>query len=94
MSSNLDSLNEILNHIGNELNTQITLEKNTDKKIDVQKLSKQSGLLNEIILKSSVSEENKKMLQKFSLTLKEGIDVKSLRYEKQDLERILSNLNN
>ena len=93
MSSDLNSVNEILNEIKNELNNQITLEKNIDKKIDSNILWKQSGILSEVILTSKISEENKIMLQKFSQTLQEGTNVKSLRYEKQDLERILSNLN-
>ena len=87
-------LNEILNEIKNELNNQISLGKNIDKKIDSNMLGKQSQILSEIILKSKISEEDKVMLQKFSQTLQEGMDAKSLRYEKQDLERILSNLNN
>ena len=91
----LNKLNEILNEIGNELANQISLAKNTDEKIDTKKLAQQSNILNSIILTSNITEENKSMLQKFSSTLSEdNATVKSLRYEKQDLERVLSNLNN
>ncbi len=88
----LNHLTEILDKIGSELATQISLAKNTGK-IDTTKLSLQSKTLNQIITTSEISKENKSMLQKFSLTLQEGITAKSLRYEKQDLERVLSNLN-
>jgi hypothetical protein len=70
----------------------ISLAKDSDK-IDSKNLSKQTENLNEIIRTSEMSKKDKSMLQKFALTLQEGITVKSLRYEKQDLERILSNLN-
>ena len=86
----LNPLTEILDKIGSELTTQISLAKN----IDVKTLSQQSKILNGIILTSEISKENKSMLQKFSLTLQEGMTAKSLRYEKQDLERVISNLNN
>jgi len=33
------------------------------------------------------------MLQKFSLTLQDSSTAQSPRYEKQDLERVLSNIN-
>lgn len=85
-------LTEILNKIGNELTSKISLAKNTDK-VDITTLSQQSKTLNEVILTSEISKENKSMLQKFSLTLQEGTTAKSLRYEKQDLERVISNLN-
>lgn len=85
-------LTEILNKIGNELTSKISLAKNTDK-VDITILSQQSKTLNEVILTSEISKENKSMLQKFSLTLQEGTTAKSLRYEKQDLERVISNLN-
>lgn len=88
----LNPLTEILDKIGSELTTQISLAKNIDK-IDIKILSQQSKTLNGIILTSEISKEDKSMLQKFSLTLQEGITVKSLRYEKQDLERVMSNLN-
>jgi len=94
MSSDLNPVNEILNEISNELNNQITLGKNMDKKIEPNMLWKQSGILMDIISTSKISEESKIMLQKFAQTLQEGMDAKSLRYEKQDLERILSNLKN
>jgi hypothetical protein len=87
----LNPLTEILEKIGNELTSQISLAKNTEK-IDTTKLTQQSKTLNQIILKSEISKENKSMLQRFSLTLQEGITARSLRYEKQDLERVLSNL--
>ncbi len=86
------SLTKILDKIKNELTSKISLAKNTDK-IDITTLSQQSKTLNEVILTSKISKENKSMLQKFSLTLQEGTTAKSLRYEKQDLERIISNLN-
>jgi hypothetical protein len=85
-------LSEILNKIGNELTSRISLAKTTDK-IDITTLSQQSKTLNEVILTSEISKENKSMLQKFSRTLQEGTTAKSLRYEKQDLERVISNLN-
>jgi len=89
----LNPLTEILDKIGSELTTQISLAKNIDN-IDIKTLSQQSKTLNGIILTSEISKEDKSMLQKFSLTLQEGITAKSLRYEKQDLERVISNLNN
>lgn len=85
-------LTEILNKIGNELTSKLSLAKNTDN-VDITTLSQQSKTLNEVILTSEISKENKFMLQKFSLTLQEGTTAKSLRYEKQDLERVISNLN-
>jgi uncharacterized protein YihD (DUF1040 family) len=91
MESDL-SLTKILDKIKNELTGKISLAKNTDK-IDITTLSQQSKTLNEVILTSKISKENKSMLQKFSLTLQEGTTAKSLRYEKQDLERVISNLN-
>ncbi|MFB5609895.1 MAG: hypothetical protein ACE5Q5_06715 [Nitrosarchaeum sp.] len=88
----MSSLTDILDKIGKELTSKISLAKNVDK-VDITTLSQQSNTLNEIILTSDISNEDKSMLQKFSLTLQEGMTVKSLRYEKQDLERIVSNLN-
>lgn len=90
--SNISPLSEILTQIGNELSNQISHVGNVHE-IDVGLLSTQSKTLNKLILTSGISEENKNMLETFSLTLQEGLNVKSLRYEKQDLERILSNLN-
>jgi len=58
----------------------------------VRKLVHLSNMINGIILISELSEENKSMLQKFSLILQDSSTAKSLRYEKQDLERVLSNL--
>lgn len=89
----IKSLNEILDKIRNELTSKISLAKNVDK-VDITTLSQQSKTLNEIILTSEISKEDKLMLNKFSLTLQEGMTAKSLRYEKQDLDRIISNLNN
>jgi len=85
-------LKEILEKIRNELISQISLSKSTDKP-DIKTLSLQSKTLNGIILTSEISQEFKSMLQKFSQTLQEGITSRSLRYEKQDLERVISNLN-
>jgi len=89
----VNPLTQILNEIGNELTAQILHGKDAEK-VDGKKLSQQSKTLNEIILTSEISKENKSMLHKFSLTLQEGISVKSMRYEKQDLERIIANLDN
>lgn len=88
-----NALTELLNEINNELTNQISLAKNIDAKIDTRKLVEQSKALNDILRTSEITQENKSMLQKFSLTLQEGSTVKSLRYEKQDLERVLSNMN-
>jgi len=89
------SITEILNEIGNELANQISLANNTDKKTDSRKLAQQSDTLNDAITESELSDEDKLMLQKFSLTLiQDDATVKSLRYEKQDLERVLSNIVN
>ena len=85
-------LSKILDKIRNELTSKISLAKNVDK-VDITTLSQHSKTLNEIILTSEISKEDKSMLHKFSLTLQEGMTAKSLRYEKQDLERIISNLN-
>ena len=87
-----NALSELLNEINNELVNQISLANNTDKKIDTRKLVQLSNTLNGMILTSGLSDENKSMLQKFSLTLQDSSTVKSLRYEKQDLERVLANL--
>lgn len=93
MSLVSNQITEILNEINNELANQISLANNTDKKIDTKKLAQLSNTLNGVIRTSGISDENKSMLQKFSLTLQDSSTVKSLRYEKQDLERVLSNLN-
>lgn len=92
MSTNLDAINKILNEIKSELTNLISLAKNSER-LDSKNLSNQTKILNEIIHTSEISEKDKSMLEKFALTLQEGITVKSLRYEKQDLERVLSNLN-
>ncbi len=93
LASNL--ITEILNEIGNELANQISLANNADEKIDSRKLAQQSYTLNDAIMASELSDENKLMLQKFSLTLiQDDATVRSLRYEKQDLERVLSNIAN
>ena len=88
-----NALAELLTEINNELTNQISLAKNMDVKIDTRKLVEQSKNLNDILHTSEITQENKSMLQKFSLTLQEGSTVKSLKYEKQDLERVLSVLN-
>jgi hypothetical protein len=87
-----NALTELLNEIDDELANQISLANSMDKKIDTRKLVQLSNALNGIIRTSELSDENKSMLQKFSLTLQDSSTVKSLRYEKQDLERVLSNL--
>jgi len=89
----INKLTGMLNEINNELANQISLANNTDKKIDTRKLVQLSNALNGMILASGLSDENKSMLQKFSLTLQDSSTAKSLRYEKQDLERVLSNIN-
>ena len=87
-------MNLILSQIGDELTKQISLTKNTNGKIELNKLIQQSKSLNDIITSSKISDESKSMLQKFSSTLSQGnATVKDLRYEKQDLERVLTNLN-
>ena len=88
-----NTLTELLNKINDELANQISLANNMNKKIDTRKLAQISKTLNDVIRTSGLSDENKSMLQKFSLTLQDSSTVKSLRYEKQDLERVLSNLN-
>ena len=89
-----DGVNLILNQIGDELDNQISLASNVDEKIDMNKLVKQSKILDEAIISSKISDENKSMLQRFLSNLVQGnATVKSLRYEKQDLVRIQSNLN-
>jgi len=88
-----NALTELLNEINDELANQISLANSMNKKIDTRKLVQLSKTLNDIILTSEITPENKSMLQKFSLTLQDSSTVKSLRYEKQDLERVLSNLN-
>jgi ribosomal protein S1 len=87
-----NALTELLNEIDDELANQISLANSMDKKIDTRKLVQLSNALNGIIRTSELSDENKSMLQKFSLTLQDSSTAKSLRYEKQDLERVLSNL--
>lgn len=94
MTNEHNSLNLILNQIGDELTNQIALANNINDKIDIKKLVQQSKTLDNIISSCELSDDNKSMLQKFSLTLVQGnTTVKGLRYEKQDLERVLSNLN-
>ena len=89
-----NTLGELLNEIKNELADQISLVKNTEVIVDTRKLLPQRKALNDIIQTSEITQENKSMLQKFSLTLQDNSTVKSLRYAKQDLERIMSNLKN
>ncbi len=88
-----NELTEILNEIGDELINQISSAKNIDEKIDPKKLSQQSKILNEQIIASKITEENKSTLRSFSLTLQDSSTVRKLHYEKQELVRILSNLN-
>lgn len=93
MSIEFNALIEILGQIGDELTNQISLTKTSEQKIDTRKLSLQSNILNSIILSSKISKENKLSLQKFSLTLvQDNTTLRNLRYEKQDLERVLANL--
>lgn len=92
LSSN--TLGKLLNEIKDELTNQISLVKNSEVIIDTRKLLPQTKALNDIIQTSEITQENKSMLQKFALTLQDSSTIKSLRYQKQDLERILSNLNN
>ena len=79
--------------IRDDLTNQISLAKNMDEKINMKTISQKSHDLDKIITLSNLSDEDKLMLQKFSATLVQGnVTIKNLRYEKQDLERILSNL--
>jgi len=94
MSLVSNALIKILDEINNELIRQISLAKNTDVKIDMRKIAQQSNALNDIIVTSELSDENKSMLQKFSATMiQDNATAKYLRYEKQDLERVFANLN-
>jgi len=70
----------------------MSLVKNTV--VDTRKLFHQAKAVSDIIQTSEITQENKSMLQKFVLTLQDNSTVKSLRYAKQYLERLLSNLNN
>lgn len=84
---------KILHEIGDELANQISLAKNIGGKINIKTISQKSHDLDRIITSSNLADEDKLMLQKFSATLVNGnVTIKSLRYEKQDLERTLSNL--
>ena len=95
MTHKLNSLNPILNEIGHELASQISWANNhVNEKIDIKKITQKARELDQIVATSGLSDENKTMLQKFSSTLvQDNVTVKSLRYEKQDLERVLSNIN-
>ena len=93
MSLLSNPLMQILGEIDDELTNQISLAKNTDTKINTKKIFQLAKTLNDVILASPITSENKLMLQKFALTLKDSSTAKSLRYEKQDLERVLANLN-
>ena len=95
MTRKLNSLNPILNEIGHELVSQISWANNhVNEKIDIKKITQKARELDQIVATSGLSDENKTMLQKFSSTLvQDNATVKSLRYEKQDLERVLSNIN-
>ena len=93
MSLASNSMSEILNEIGTELTRLISLSNSTDGKIDLRTIVHHSDILNGVILTSELPNEYKLMLQKFSLTLiQNSATVKSLRYKKQDLERVLSNI--
>lgn len=94
MSDKANSLQTILTEIKTELTNQISSGNNAEKNIDTMKLVQQSKILNDAIIESDLSDKNKKMMQVFALTLiQDNTTVKSLRYEKQDLERVISNLN-
>lgn len=94
MSLKVNELDGILNEIRTELTNQITLTNTVNEKINTKRLVQKAHELDKIIVTSGISEEDKLMLQKFSATLvQDNATAKSLRYEKQDLERILSNLN-
>ena len=86
-------MSKILNEIGTELTRLISLYDSTDGKIDSRKIVHHSDILDGAILTSELPDKYKLILQKFSLTLiQNNTTVKSLRYEKQDLERVLSNI--
>ena len=94
MSDKVNSLQMILTEIKTELTNQISSGSNAEKNIDTMKLVQQSKILNDAIIESELSDKNKKMIQVFALTLiQDNPTVKNLRYEKQDLERVISNLN-
>ena len=95
MTYELNSLNPILNEIGHELDSQISWANNhINEKIDVKKITQKARELDQIVAASGLSDEDKAMLHKFSSTLvQDNATVKSLRYEKQDLERVISNIN-
>ncbi|WP_428326896.1 hypothetical protein [Nitrosopumilus sp.] len=93
MSLTSNSLIDILDEIENELTNQISLANGIDNKIDTKKLLQQSKILDDVILTSEITKEHKSMLQKFSLTLHDSNTTKSLRYERQDLGRVIDNLN-
>ncbi|MCA9828397.1 MAG: hypothetical protein KC444_08455 [Nitrosopumilus sp.] len=89
--SSPDAITKILNEIRTDLTSLITLGKNTEK--TDSKILNHADDLNEAVRASEISEKDKTMLERFAMTLQEGTTVKSLRYERQDLERILANLN-
>lgn len=94
MSPEINELTGILMEIKTELENQISLANTINEKIDIKRLAQKAHELDRIISTSGLSDEEKLMLQKFSETLvQDNATVKSLRYEKQDLERVLSNLN-
>lgn len=93
MSLDINELTGILNEVRSELANQISLTNSENEKIDIKKLSQKAHELDRIITASRISDKDKLMLQKFSATLlQDNTTVKSLRYLKQDLERIFSNL--
>ncbi|MEX0861346.1 hypothetical protein [Nitrosopumilus sp.] len=94
MSDKANSLQTILIDIKTELTNQILSGSNDGKNIDTGKLALQSKILSDTVIESNLSDKNKKMMQAFVLTLiQDNTTVRSLRYEKQDLERVMSNLN-
>lgn len=94
MSLEINELTGILNEIGEELASQISLANNKNEKIDIKRLAQKAHDLDRVIVTSRLSDEDKLMLQKFSVTLvQDNATIKSRRYEKQDLERVLANLN-
>lgn len=94
MTNELNPLNSILHEIENELVSLISWTDNhANEKINIKKLAQNARELDDIVSTSVLSEGNKTMLQKFSSTLiQDNATMKNLRYEKQDLERILSNI--
>lgn len=94
MSFEINELTGILNEIGKELTNQISSNNSKNEKIDIKRLAQKAHDLDRVIVNSRLPDEAKLMLQKFSVTLvQDSSTIKSRRYEKQDLERVLANLN-